>query len=73
MGKGSSVKWRSAVHMDDGAGLPISAYEWNLYVLLCVCMCLSMLFFYDYLLFNFCKCIIFILKVVVIFFTDLII
>ena len=35
---------RSAVHMDDGAGLPTSVYEKNLYVLLCVCMCLSMLF-----------------------------
>ena len=25
--RGSRVKWRSAVHMDDGAGLPTSAYE----------------------------------------------
>ena len=30
--RGSSMKWRSAVHMDDGAGLPTSVYE---YVLLC--------------------------------------
>ena len=27
--RGSRVKWRSAVHMDDGAGLPTSAYEYN--------------------------------------------
>ena len=25
--RGCRVKWRSAVHMDDGAGLPTSAYE----------------------------------------------
>ena len=25
--RGKRVKWRSAVHMDDGAGLPTSAYE----------------------------------------------
>ena len=25
--RGSRVKWRSAIHIDDGAGLPISAYE----------------------------------------------
>ena len=45
------MKWRSAVHMDDGAGLPTSAYEWNMYVLLCVCMCLSMVFIPLYFLF----------------------
>ena len=31
--RGSRVKWRSAVHMDDGAGLPTSAYM-NI-----ICMC----------------------------------
>ena len=30
--RGSRVKWRSAVHMDDGAGLPTSAYD-------CMCYC----------------------------------
>ena len=25
--RGSRVKWRSAIHIDDGAGLPTSAYE----------------------------------------------
>ena len=25
--RGSRLKWRSAVHMDDGAGLPTSAYK----------------------------------------------
>ena len=34
--RGSRVKWRSAVHMDDGAGLPTSAY---VFVIMCVHIC----------------------------------
>ena len=33
--RGSRVKWGSAVHMDDGAGLPSSAYDMCYYVCAC--------------------------------------
>ena len=44
------MKWRSAVHLDDGAGLPTSAYELCAITCMCVCMCSNMLFICLYII-----------------------